>query len=60
MSATGRHTDRSTWAIAGTTLAGLGVGLIFLTTSALLFVASLLIGIGLGLFAAALIPRVPD
>ena len=47
--------DRGAWAIGGTTLIGLGVGFIFLETSALLFVACLLIGIGLGLVMAPLI-----
>lgn len=47
--------DKSTWAIGGTTLIGLGVGFIFLQTSGLLFVASLLIGIGAGLVIAPLI-----
>lgn len=41
--------DKSTWAIGGTTMIGIGVGLIFLKTSALIFVASILIGIGAGL-----------
>ena len=36
--------DRSTWVIGGTTLIGVGVGLIFLKTSALLFVASEVVG----------------
>ena len=49
--------DRSTWVIGGTTLIGVGVGLIFLKTSALLFVASILIGIGAGLVIAPLVPR---
>jgi hypothetical protein len=48
--------DKSAWAIGGTTLIGLGVGFIFLETSALLFVASLLIGIGVGLVTTLLIP----
>ena len=52
-----KGSDRSTWVIGGTTLIGTGVGLIFLKTSALLFVASILIGIGLGLVIAPLIPR---
>ena len=47
--------DKSTWVIGGTTLIGIGVGFIFLTTSALLFVASILIGIGCGLVIASLI-----
>ena len=49
--------DRSSWVIGGTTLIGVGVGLIFLKTSALLFVASILIGIGLGLVIAPFISR---
>jgi len=49
--------DRSTWVIGGTTLVGLGVGLIFLQTSVLVFVASILIGIGAGLVIAPLVPR---
>jgi F0F1-type ATP synthase assembly protein I len=47
--------DKSSWAIGGTTLIGTGVGLIFVQTSPLLFVASLLIGIGLGLVIVPLI-----
>ena len=49
--------DRSTWAIGGMTLVGLGVGLIFIRTSALIFVASLLSGIGIGLLVASVIPH---
>lgn len=47
--------DRSTWVVGGTTLIGIGVGFIFLKTSALLFVASILIGIGVGLVVTSLI-----
>ncbi len=50
--------DKSTWAIGGTTLIGIGVGFIFLQTSALLFIASILIGIGLGLVITPLIARI--
>jgi len=49
--------DKSSWAIGGTTLIGVGVGFIFLKTSALFFVASILIGIGSGLVVAALISK---
>lgn len=52
-----RVSDRSSWVIGGTTLIGIGVGLIFLETSALLFVASVLIGVGSGLVITPLIPR---
>jgi hypothetical protein len=47
--------DKSSWAIGGTTLMGIGVGFIFLRTSALLFVACILIGLGLGLVLAPII-----
>jgi cyanate permease len=47
--------DKSTWVIGGTTLIGISVGFIFLKTSALMFVASILIGIGVGLVIAPLI-----
>jgi cyanate permease len=45
------------WVVGGTAMVGLGVGFIFLQTSALFFVASLLIGIGLGLTMAAFISK---
>jgi hypothetical protein len=49
--------DMSSYVIGGTTLIGIGVGFIFLRTSALLFVASIMIGIGLGLVIAPIISR---
>ena len=49
--------DKRSWFIGGTTLIGVGVGLIFLKTSALFFVASILIGIGSGLVIAPFISR---
>jgi hypothetical protein len=49
--------DKSSWVIGGTTLIGIGVGFIFLKTSALIFVASILIGIGLGLVIAPIVSR---
>ena len=52
--------DKSSWAIGGTTLIGLGVGLIFLKTSVLYFVASILIGIGTGLVITSFISKVKD
>ena len=47
--------DRSTWAIGGTTMIGVGVGLIFLKTSPLIMAASIIIGVGLGLLITAVI-----
>jgi len=57
MTANEKRFDRGSWAIGGTTLVGLGVGFLFITTSVLAFIASLLIGIGAGLLIAALLPR---
>lgn len=54
----GKMNDKSMWVIGGTTLVGLGVGFFLLQQSALFFVASILIGIGLGLVITALISRV--
>ena len=53
-----KKSDKSSWAIGGTTLIGVGVGLIFLKTSVIFFVASILIGIGSGLVIASFISRV--
>lgn len=50
-----KKTDKSSWAIAGSTLIGLGIGFIFLKTSALIFIACILIGLGLGLVIAPFI-----
>jgi len=55
MNETNKKDDKSSWAIGGTTLIGIGVGFIFLHTSPLFFVASILIGIGLGLVIAPII-----
>ncbi len=52
--------DKSSWAIGGTTLIGVGAGLIFLKTSVIFFVASILIGIGSGLVIASFISRVKE
>ena len=53
-----RKKDKSAWIIGGTTLIGIGVGFFFLTQSALFFVASILIGIGVGLVIAPLISTI--
>lgn len=50
-----KQQDKDTWAIGGMTMVGVGVGLIFVRTSAILMVASILIGIGLGLVITSLI-----
>ena len=49
--------DVSSWAVGAGLLVGLGVGFFFLETSALAFIGCMLIGLGFGLFAAALLSR---
>ena len=55
MNNTKKIDDKSAWIIGGTTCIGIGVGFIFLHTSALLFVASIMIGVGLGLVIASIV-----
>jgi len=50
-----RSTDRSTWAIGGGLLLGLGAGFFVLKASALAFVGSIIGGLGLGLMVAAVL-----
>lgn len=51
------RSDKSTWAIGGGVILGLGIGLFFLQQSALAFVGSLLGGLGAGLIITAVISR---
>ena len=46
--------DKTGLIIGGTTCIGIGVGFIFLHTSALLFVACIMVGIGVGLVIASI------
>jgi F0F1-type ATP synthase assembly protein I len=52
-----RKYDKISWAIGGSLIIGLGVGFIFLQTSPLLFIASIMIGLGVGLLLAPIIMR---
>lgn len=45
--------ETGSWAVGGMTLVGIGAGFFFLQYSALLFVASILTGIGAGVVMAA-------
>ena len=47
--------DKSTWAIGGGLLMGIGVGFFFLQQSPLAFVGSMLVGLGIGLVITAII-----
>lgn len=54
---TDKKEDRSSWAIGGMTMVGVGVGLIFVQTAPLLMAASIIIGVGLGLVITSLLSR---
>ena len=47
--------DKSTWAIGGGVLLGIGVGFFFLQESVFAFVGSILGGLGLGLMITSII-----
>jgi len=55
MDNTKKRNDRSTWAIGGGVLLGIGVGFFFLQESALAFVGSILMGLGLGPMVTSII-----
>jgi hypothetical protein len=49
--------DKSTWAIGGGVLIGVGAGFFFLRENPLAFVACILMGIGLGLMVTSIIAK---
>jgi len=53
-----KNHNRSTWAVGGGLLAGLGIGFFFLEKSALVFLGCMFAGLGLGLLVAAVIPAI--
>ena len=50
-----KEEDKSTWAIGGGLLLGLGVGFFFLQESVLAFVGSMIGGLGLGLLVTSIL-----
>jgi len=52
---TNKKDDKSTWAIGGGILIGMGVGFFFVQESPLAFVGSMFVGLGLGLVITAII-----
>jgi hypothetical protein len=58
MNDTKKGNDKSTWAIGGGVLLGIGVGFFFLQGSPLAFVGSILGGLGLGLMVTSIISAV--
>ena len=55
MGDTNRGDDKSTWAIGGGVLLGIGVGFFFLQESPLAFVGCTLAGLGFGLMVTSII-----
>lgn len=58
MSKVCNESDKTTLAIGGGVLLGLGVGFFFLHQSVLYFVGSMIGGLGIGLFATAILSKV--
>lgn len=54
---TEKKEDKSSWATGGGVMLGVGVGFFLLERSALFFVGSILIGLGIGLMVSALLSR---
>ncbi len=50
--------DKTTWAIGGGVLIGLGVGFFFLHQSVLYFIGSLLAGLGVGVLVTAILSKI--
>ncbi len=55
MEKTNKPEDKSTWAIGGGLLLGLGIGFFFLKTSVFAFVGCILAGLGLGLLVTSIL-----
>jgi F0F1-type ATP synthase assembly protein I len=58
MSQTDKKSDKSTWAIGGSLLMGLGVGFFFLKTFPLACIGCMILGLGLGLVIRAVISSI--
>jgi len=55
-----KNEDKSTWAIGGGLLLGIGIGFFFLQVNPLAFVGCILAGLGLGLLITSIISRKPS
>ena len=52
--------DKSTWAIGGGILIGIGVGFFFVQDSPLVFVGCILLGLGLGLVITSILSSIKE
>jgi len=60
MNKTDKKEDKSTWAIGGGLLLGLGIGFFFLKQSPLAFVGCMIAGLGFGLLMTSILSRGKD
>ena len=58
MTTLSNNSDKTSWAIGGGVLSGLGIGFFLLHQSALYFVGSLIAGLGAGLIVAATLSKI--
>jgi len=54
---TNKKDDKSSWAVGGGVLLGIGVGFFFLRVNVMAFIGSIMAGLGLGLILTSLISR---
>jgi hypothetical protein len=52
-----KENSRSTWAIGGGVITGIGVGFFFLTTNPIYFVGCIMLGLGIGLIITSILSR---
>ena len=60
MEKTNKKEDKSTWAIGGCLLVGIGVGFFFVRENPMALVACLLVGLGMGLLVTAILSKVKN
>ncbi|MEH6451685.1 MAG: hypothetical protein V7782_01470 [Psychromonas sp.] len=53
-----RGKNKESWAVGGGVIIGVGVGFFLLHQSALYFVGSIMVGLGLGLVASAILSKI--
>ena len=56
---TNKKDDKSTWAVGGGIMIGVGAGFFFLPHAPMYFVGCILLGLGLGLIITSIISRDP-
>lgn len=52
-----KKSDKSTWAIGGSLLVGIGIGFIYIKENPMILIAGIIIGLGAGLIITSIISR---